>query len=372
MLHTRGVRSCGNKRRMQPWRIVGSIETPEGVLELRQRGERSFLITIAGRVLMTSDAHRSEDALAKLACAPLAGRTRPRVLLGGLGMGYTLRAALDALPGAAEIRVVDLNPIVVDWCRGPLADLTGKAIDDPRVEVVVADVAEVIGAAPPASLDAIVLDLYEGPNEATSGESVLSTRGRAARACERARPDGVWASGRDRIRPSSADSPPPDSAPNPSRRQGRPRPHHLLGTRRGSREKPAGGGATGDRDEACLPDAARTPGGRLDRSEWVGDAESGQGSWSFHGGLVAGLARLAHCARPASASRCQGRCRASCRASRCRASRAPPTASSSTCPPWPFTVRQQGAFLSTDNDYLGRSERGSVESWRPPSTSRPR
>ncbi len=156
---------------MKPWRIVESVQTPEGLLELRQRGERSFLITIAGRVLMTSDAHRSEDALARLACAPLAGRARPRLLLGGLGMGYTLRAALDALTAAARVTVVDLNPIVVDWCRGPLSTLTGRAIDDPRVEVVVADVAQVIAAAPAASLDAIILDLYEGPHEANSRES---------------------------------------------------------------------------------------------------------------------------------------------------------------------------------------------------------
>ena len=228
---------------MQPWRIVGSIETPEGVLELRQRGARSFLITIAGRVLMTSDAHRSEDALAHLACAPLAGRARPRVLLGGLGMGYTLRAALDALPGAAEIRVVDLNPIVVDWCRGPLAALTGSAIDDPRVEVVVADVAEVIGAAPPASLDAIILDLYEGPNEATSGESV-SLYGEAAlqRAWSALAPDGVLAIWSEDPDPAFERRLAAAGFSARRHRAGKGGRAHIIyvGTRRGSREKPAG------------------------------------------------------------------------------------------------------------------------------------
>jgi spermidine synthase len=178
---------------VQPWRVIESIMTPEGILELRQRGERSYLITIAGRVLMTSDAHRSEDALARLACARLGGG-RPRVLLGGLGMGYTLRAALDELPGAAEVTVVELNRIVADWCRGPLAALTGHAIADPRVKVLVADVAQVIEAAPAASLDAIVLDLYEGPHEATS-RAFSSLYGAAA--LERARkalaPGGVLA-----------------------------------------------------------------------------------------------------------------------------------------------------------------------------------
>lgn len=170
---------------MQPWRVIESIVTPEGILELRQRGERSYLITIAGRVLMTSDAHRSEDELARLACARLR-RARPRLLLGGLGMGYTLRAALDGLPGAAEVTVVELNPIVVDWCRGPFAALTGDALADPRVKVLVADVAKVIRDAPAASLDAIVLDLYEGPHEATSrafsslyGAAALERAGKA-------------------------------------------------------------------------------------------------------------------------------------------------------------------------------------------------
>jgi spermidine synthase len=164
---------------LQPWRILDRVETAEGTLELRQRGERTCLITIAGRVLMTSDAHRSEDALARLACAPVAGLPRPRVLIGGLGMGYTLRAALDALPAEARVTLVDLNRVVVDWCRGPIAALSGHALDDPRVHVVVADVARVIARAAPGAYDAIALDLYEGPHEAT-GRGAVSLYGRAA------------------------------------------------------------------------------------------------------------------------------------------------------------------------------------------------
>jgi spermidine synthase len=152
---------------MQPWRTVDLVETSEGPLELRQRGERDFLITVGGRILMTSVAHRSEDLLAEIACAPLA-TPRPRVLVGGLGMGYTLRAALDRLPAAAEVVLVDLNEAVVGWCRGPLAVLTESSIGDPRVTVQVADVAKVIAAAAPASYDAVLLDLYEGPHQATN------------------------------------------------------------------------------------------------------------------------------------------------------------------------------------------------------------
>jgi len=148
---------------MKPWQTLERVETPEGRLELRRRGERDFLITIGGRVLMTSAAHRSEDDLARLACAAMVKRPRPRVLLGGLGMGYTLRAALDLLPPAAEVTVVDLNPAVVDWCRGPLATLTDTAVADRRVRVEIGDVAGTIAAGRSGELDAILLDLYEGP-----------------------------------------------------------------------------------------------------------------------------------------------------------------------------------------------------------------
>ncbi len=151
--------------KMKPWETLERVATDEGPLELRRRGERDFLITIAGRVVMTSGAHRSEDALAQLACAELAQRQAPLVLIGGLGMGYTLRAALDVLPAAASVEVAELNPQVAAWCRGPLAPLTTRAVEDPRVTVTIADVAVAIAGA--RDLDAIVLDLYEGPHAAT-------------------------------------------------------------------------------------------------------------------------------------------------------------------------------------------------------------
>jgi spermidine synthase len=153
---------------MQPWQVIERFETREGPLELRRRGERDFLITISGRVLMTSVAHRSEDRLAELACEAVAARPRPRVLIGGLGMGYTLRAALDRLPPDAEVTMVELNARVVAWCEGPLAPLTKGAVRDRRVRVQVADVARVVGASPPGRFDAIVIDLYEGPHQATN------------------------------------------------------------------------------------------------------------------------------------------------------------------------------------------------------------
>jgi spermidine synthase len=154
---------------MKPWQTLERVDTPEGSLELRRRGERDFLITVGGRVLMTSAAHRSEDDLARLACAAMVKRPRPHLLLGGLGMGYTLRAALDQLPPAAEVTVVELNPAVVAWCRGPLAPLTDAAVSDRRVRVELGDVAGVIAASRRGDYDAILLDLYEGPRPTRPG-----------------------------------------------------------------------------------------------------------------------------------------------------------------------------------------------------------
>lgn len=149
----------------RPFTTLSTVSTPAGPLELRQRGQADFLITIAGRVLMTSAARRSEEALATLACGKLGALPAPRVLIGGLGMGYTLRAALDVLPPGARVVVAELNAAVEAWCRGPLAVLTGGAVLDPRVSVEIADVADRIAAAPAGGLDAILLDLYEGPQE---------------------------------------------------------------------------------------------------------------------------------------------------------------------------------------------------------------
>lgn len=147
----------------RPWQSLAREQTADGVLELRRRGEDDFLITLDGRVIMTSAAHRSELALGALAAETCAGRRAPRLLLGGLGMGFSLRAALDALSPRARVVVAELHPVVVAWCRGPLAALTGAAVQDPRVEVECADVAAVVARAPDASFDAVALDLFSGP-----------------------------------------------------------------------------------------------------------------------------------------------------------------------------------------------------------------
>ena len=182
-----------------PWIIVDSLSTAEGVLELRQRGERDFLITVGGLVLMNSSAHRSEVALGQLACSHLKQHASPKVLVGGLGMGYTLKAVLETLPDTGLVVVAGLNPIVLEWCRGPLAGLTDCAAADPRVTVEIADVADVIRSYAShgnraEGFDAIVLDLYKGPHARShkrddplyGSTAIASTR-------EALKPGGVFA-----------------------------------------------------------------------------------------------------------------------------------------------------------------------------------
>lgn len=183
---------------MQPWKTLNSISTGEGVLELRQRGERDFLITVGGLVLMNSLAHRSEVALGRLACSHLKEHAGPRVLVGGLGMGYTLRAVLDELPVTGKVVVAELNPVVLEWCRGPLAGLTGCAACDPRVTVEISDVADIIkkgaGAGKAEGFDAIVLDLYKGPHAHTNQRDDPLYGSRAIAATRAAlKPGGVFA-----------------------------------------------------------------------------------------------------------------------------------------------------------------------------------
>lgn len=154
----------------KPWHTIDVVGTDDGTLELRQRDVRDFLMLINGRVLMNSSANRSEIALGEQACKAVSRRREPRVLIAGLGMGLTLRAALDALPSSAGIVVSELNPVIVSWCRGPLAELSNNALDDPRVSIIIDDVAVVIAKAALSGaqkFDAIILDLYEGPHAKT-------------------------------------------------------------------------------------------------------------------------------------------------------------------------------------------------------------
>ena len=189
----------------RPWTLVERVQTPEGPLTLLRSGQ-GFLIKIGDRVLMSSALQRSEVEVARLGCAPIADRPRARVLIGGLGLGYTLRAALDSLRPDAVVEVAELNPVVVDWCRGPVAALAGDTLADPRVEVYAGDVTDRIRqvALDPRAprLDAIVLDLYLGPAAHRSrGEDPLYGPAALGEALAALSPDGVyavWGEERDR------------------------------------------------------------------------------------------------------------------------------------------------------------------------------
>ena len=152
---------------MQPAIVLDAVATPEGGrLVLSRRGD-AFLIRIDGLDLMSSRAHGSEEALARLAFAALGSRRAPRVLVGGLGMGFTLRAVLDALAGKpAVVMVAEVFPAVVAWNRRWLGKLAGHPLADPRVRVVEGDVADLL-AAPQEPFELILLDVDNGPEALT-------------------------------------------------------------------------------------------------------------------------------------------------------------------------------------------------------------
>lgn len=165
---------------MLPRVLLGTADIPGGgQLRLFQRGDE-FSIMLAANELMNSRLSGSEDALARLGCAPLSGRQRAQVLIGGLGMGFTLRAALAELPATAGVVVAELVPEVSDWARGPMAPVFGGCLADPRVQIEIADVRTLIRAQS-GRLDAILLDVDNGPDGLTAeaNDSLYSRRGLA-------------------------------------------------------------------------------------------------------------------------------------------------------------------------------------------------
>jgi spermidine synthase len=158
---------------VKPWELLGQTRAPDGAelaLTLRS-GE--YVILANGKSLMSSRMHGSEEALAAFAFARIRGREEPHVLVGGLGMGFTLRATLDLLPEDGTVVVAELLPAVIEWNRGPLGPLAGHPLKDPRVRVEQGDVAAALRSSPDA-FDAILLDVDNGPAAfATSGNAAL-------------------------------------------------------------------------------------------------------------------------------------------------------------------------------------------------------
>ena len=151
---------------MKPWETLDTT-TADGRTLTLARHDREFLILVDAVPLMSSRVHGSEDALAMAGCRHARVLPAPCVLVGGLGMGFTLRAALDLLPSTATVVVAELIPAVVTWNRGVLGPLAGRPLDDPRVQVVERDVAEVLRAER-GRFDAALLDIDNGPSALTS------------------------------------------------------------------------------------------------------------------------------------------------------------------------------------------------------------
>lgn len=188
---------------MDGWELIDTAQIPgaDGALEL-YRCEGEYSISIAGSGgLMSTMAHQSEDALAALACPKIAGRPQPRVLIGGLGMGFTLAAALRYLGADAEVVVAELVPAVVAWNRGVLGKYAGFPLQDQRTTVREGDVAKLLRAQRQA-YDAILLDVDNGPKGFTRKKNdwLYSTDG-LTEAYRALRPEGilaVWSAGPSR------------------------------------------------------------------------------------------------------------------------------------------------------------------------------
>lgn len=184
---------------MLPWIPIDTADIPgsEGQLRLMKRGSE-FTIKLGQNELMSSRLFGSEEALATLSCFRIKSLPAPRILIGGLGMGFTLRAALAVTGPAARITVVELVPAIIAWARGPMAELHAGSLEDPRVEIRQADVTQVI-AGGRAAYDAILLDVDNGPEGLTreSNNALYDLNGLRT-AFEALSPGGVlavWSSG---------------------------------------------------------------------------------------------------------------------------------------------------------------------------------
>lgn len=173
--------------------VLGQATVPDGVeLRLVQYGA-DFAILLEDNELMSTNANASEEALAVMTCEKLADRKAPQLLIGGYGMGFTLRAALAMLEDDAGIVVAEIVPEILAWARGPMQEITGGCLDDPRVHVVDEDVALLIASALDA-YDAILLDVDNGPEGLTRryNDGLYSVSG-LQRAMRALRPGGILA-----------------------------------------------------------------------------------------------------------------------------------------------------------------------------------
>jgi spermidine synthase len=185
---------------MVPRELIDTADVPGGEpLRLFRRGA-DYMIVLERNELMNSRMSGSEEALAEMTIDRLGSKLMPRMLIGGYGMGFTLRKALAGVGAQAEIIVAELVPQIIDWARGPMAELTAGCLDDPRVTIFEGDVAAAIGGAR-GDYDAILLDVDNGPDGLTRlANDRLYTMSGLAAAHRALRPGGVlavWSAGPD-------------------------------------------------------------------------------------------------------------------------------------------------------------------------------
>jgi spermidine synthase len=161
--------------------LLGQAVSPDGTVMKLTRRDNEYIILANGKSLMSSGMYGSEEALATLACRRVQTLAQPCVLIGGLGMGFTLRATLDFLPPDAMVVVAELVPAVVEWNHGPLGPLAGHPLKDKRVRIEIADVAVTLRSSP-GKFDAVLLDVDNGPTAFTESANawLYDDRGIAA------------------------------------------------------------------------------------------------------------------------------------------------------------------------------------------------
>jgi len=186
---------------MKPWELLGEAQMPDGTDMKLQRRDREYVIFAAGKILMSSRMHGSEEALAAFACDRARTAEAPAILIGGLGMGFTLRATLDRLPPDATVVVAELQPAVVQWNRGALGPLADHPLGDRRVQIEEGDVLATIRAAR-NRFDAVMLDVDNGPDAFTTSTNSALYGDAGLAAIRRAlKPGGVlavWSAWEDR------------------------------------------------------------------------------------------------------------------------------------------------------------------------------
>jgi spermidine synthase len=184
---------------MKPWEVLARAPAPDGGEFVLHHRDGEFVIRVRGQELMSSRVHGSEEALARLGATALGDVPSPRVLIGGLGLGFTLRAMLDGLGAGAQVTVAELAEAIVTWNQGPLAPLAGRPLEDPRVRVEIADVRRVMRSVMP--WHAILLDVDNGPAALTraSNASLYDSPGLTAVYAALAPGGvlGVWSAGPD-------------------------------------------------------------------------------------------------------------------------------------------------------------------------------